>query len=359
MGIIKLSIRNVEAIAAGLSVIKKKSNYAIIVLAVLCSCTTNPKKILEKYNGLANIYPDRNKIGLSISFSDELFPNDVVISFSNPLINSDNEYYDAVLKRVFVANAENPDEIFSIKPQTYSKSSEQTTYAPGGSVSSFSKSIDYFSHISLDSIKTRFVLVGFKGIPMMESSEFETLSLFFIVDKKDKKILTPVPLRWEKPVSDEELQPKLLQRYAILRGGATYGGADSKEKQYTIKLDEIGNDKSNNGYTYVNFITKDMKIEEIVPGDFIYTNFNGAHISIYSPIFTEIVVGTKHFKYIKFATLADNEGHMSGIRHLYNTKDMPDTIIVYGANKSFGDDFVYFCDTIKFNGKTKEVIKTF
>ena len=351
----------------------------MIMCAVLFNCTTvfkkffetSPKEVMEKYSSYAQVPSDKNKIGLSLSFSEQFSTNDIVLSFSNPIINSDKEYYNAVLNRIFVANAENPDEIFSVSPNIYSKTSSQISYTPNGSITNSSQTTEYICHISLDSIDVRYAVIGFKGISLLESDEFETLPFFYVVDNKDKKILTSAPLQWEKPFSDEELEPHFFEHHAILKGMGFFGN-----NEYTIKLDAIGNDEDYNGYFYADFLSGEIKHEDFEEGNFYYFELE-EYLSIYSPVFTEVVVGKKHYRWISYAML-ESDGHTVGVRHYYKTKDIPEIIIVYGTQKgAYMSEFttrsyrvngyvetthaantrVFFSDTVQFNGKTREVIK--
>jgi len=336
----------------------------VIMSAVLFSCTTTPEKILEKYNDYEEVPVNKNGIGLSIDFAansansiKDFLGNNVVLSFSNSLVNSDNEYKDAIAKRIFVASANNPNELFSITTYTGSIIETKTIY--GDVSSSNSKKTEYI-HFSLDTVNYRFVLVGFKGIYITESEELETVPFFVILDKKEKKVLTTVPLQWKMPFSDEEMEPRFFEHHAILKVATDFG----EEKKYTIRISEIGNDENFNGYTFVDFISDEIKYEDISEGNFYYTDLK-KYYSLYSPICTEIVVGKTLFDFIRYAVLEDKSGNTVGVRHYYKTESLPDTINVYSA-KIGGISMsgyynlytkVVFCDTVKFNGKTREVIK--
>jgi hypothetical protein len=128
-----------------------------------------------------------NKAGVSITVQAMNVPF-ISITYSCPLLNTNEEFIEKLSKRWFVTDTENPDIELPVKMgimtvnATVNGITQPTTY--GHSII-----------IEADSIKARFLLIGFKGISSIESEEAETHPLFFLVEnnKEKSKALTPVP----------------------------------------------------------------------------------------------------------------------------------------------------------------------
>jgi len=153
----------------------KQFPFTILIAAVLCDCATTAKDILKKYDAYSVVEADANKAGVQLKVSDSL----LMISYSLPLLNTSEEYIKTLAGRWFIANAEKPDVRFPVKASM--------TMADSAAI--------YGHQFDIDSIKARFLLIGFEGIDSLESDVAKTSPLFFLVEKnkKERKLLSGEP----------------------------------------------------------------------------------------------------------------------------------------------------------------------
>ena len=155
----------------------------MIAAAGFYACGPSAEDVLKKYESHGEVDATANKAGIEIESA--AFGN-LVIKYSNPLLSANKELTDRLSPRWFVVDAENP----ALKLPAKTGLERHSTSINGELLSVTDKYI-----INLDSVKAKFLLVGFEGISQTESAEAATPLLFFIVEKKKDKItpLTPVP----------------------------------------------------------------------------------------------------------------------------------------------------------------------
>lgn len=163
-----------------------KSIVAIVSMSLMIAgCGTNAEDILKMYDTYNEAGTDANKAGISIQMQPT---GDILIHYSNPLLNTSEENIQKLSERWFVTDAENPDVRLS---------AEMKTTTAGTNVNDSTQVATYEHHLILktEQMKERFLLIGFEGIALVESKEAETLPLFFLVEIKgaESKMLTPLP----------------------------------------------------------------------------------------------------------------------------------------------------------------------
>ena len=153
----------------------KQFPFTILLAAVLCDCATTAKDIMKKYDAYSVVEQDANKAGVHLEVSEA----SLMVSYSLPLLNASEEYIKTLAGRWFIANAEKPDVRFPVK----------TSITMEDSVAIYGHQFD------IDSIKARFLLIGFEGIDSIESEIAKTSPLFFLIEnnKKERKMLTAEP----------------------------------------------------------------------------------------------------------------------------------------------------------------------
>ena len=162
-----------------------KKNLILVVLSsiILLGCGQNAEKLLKKYITYSEVKPDENKAGVQLEMPTSV---ELSIKYSCPLLNTNEENMQTLSERWFVANVDNPNVKLPVK---IGLTSIDTI------VNDTIQQVVYAHIINLDSIKVRFLLIGFEGIGSTESKEAETPPLFFLVekDKAGLKNLTLVP----------------------------------------------------------------------------------------------------------------------------------------------------------------------
>ena len=162
--------------------IVKQLVIATIIATVFSSCETTAEDILKKYDSYGQLQIDADKAPIYFEMQGDL----LIIRYSHPLLNANEEYVKTLATRWFVADAENPDlrlpvmvDIMEL-PSTGSGMEQPVTYA---------------HCIVIDSIKEQFLLIGFEGINASESEEAAIPPLFFLVENKKgaSKTLTNAP----------------------------------------------------------------------------------------------------------------------------------------------------------------------
>lgn len=138
-------------------------------MAAFNSCGPTAEGILQKYDSYAEFQHDKDKAHIYFNASTR------VIEYSLPLLNENEEYVDVLADRWFVANAENLEELLPI-------TMGQVTIRRN--VLGKEMPTTYGNAIFLEKTKTRFLLIGFKGITSNESVVAEIPPLFFIVENK-------------------------------------------------------------------------------------------------------------------------------------------------------------------------------
>jgi len=335
----------------------KLSRFAVyIVMSLLAfniyGCDTGPttEEIMKQYEGYRTVeFSDQAGISISVtSFFEKSFM--VNIEYSNPMLNTDQKLVELLSNRFIIADAVNPTDIITTEVEIGSRS--QTTYNPSGAVTS---SGNFFNSImQFRDLKTKFVLVGFKGIRKSESEELATPPLFFLVkiDKEKCEVLTPKP-RMANDIFDTDYESSHFPVYiGALKGERKNSLGLLDDHVYSIRIGETG--KDDKGNIYVDFFSDDIKAEDWIVAkdrDSYWHHATLGNINLKSPFSTEIMVGKKTFSAIGFY-VPQNGG---AIREFYNAKELPDTIIIR-ANMTNGQT-IYFGGTLKFDGKTKEVIK--
>jgi len=163
---------------------RKLQNSLMIMLitAVFSGCSPTAKDILKKYDANGDVSSDANKAGISLEVQD-LLGAKILINYSSQLLDTNKEIIEKLSERWFVANAENPDVRLPVKFGIMTFNTIKNNVA---------QPVTYGQFINMDSIKARFLLIGFEGIGSTESKEAETKPLFFLVEnnKSKSKVLT-------------------------------------------------------------------------------------------------------------------------------------------------------------------------
>ncbi len=320
---------------------------AILFVSLFYGCGPSAEDVLKKYESYLPIESDTeiNKVGISASVMSQM--GAVFIDFSNPELNTNEEYLNAMANRLYVADAEKPNEPLPVRTGS---STHTVTYVNG------EKTVTEGLSILLDKeVKALFLVVGFKGIDKSESESLHTPPLFFLIDRKAGRILTPVPLLAGNlfAADYEKTHFYVLQATLTNRNNSP---VNLSEKTYTIRIGEIG--KSEEGNTYVDFLSEDVKEDDWKEEyTFLGTKFRiepiGLYSNVTSPLLTQITAGGKTILAKGFIV---EEG--KGIRIFYATDEMPDTIIVW-ANDMVNLTTFRLGEKIVFDGKTKAVIKEY
>ena len=163
---------------------KKVMKIAVIgiisaIILIFYGCGLTSKDIIEKYNIYGEVQSTTNKAGVHL----DVTKTSLTVSYSNSLLNTNEEYMQSLAIRWFIADAENPDVRLPFKIELMSINSIIT------------QSTIYKHNLIIDDTKTRFFLICFEGIDAIESEEAATPPLFFIVenDKETREILTVAP----------------------------------------------------------------------------------------------------------------------------------------------------------------------
>jgi hypothetical protein len=336
----------------------KLSRFAVyIVMSLLLfniyGCGPNTEKIMKQYEGYRMV-ESSNQAGISISVKSFFEKSFIVnIEYSNPILNADQRLLELLSTRFIIANAVNPTDIITTEVKIGSRS--QTTYNNDGTVRSSGNF--YNSIMQLRDLKTKFILVGFKGISKSESEELETPPLFFLVkiDKEQCEVLTPKP-RMANDIFDTDHENYRFPVYiGVLKSERKNSLGFREDHVYSIRIGETG--KDDKGNIYVDFFSEDIKAENWIvttDKDDYWHHETLGYINIKSPFSTEIIAGKKTFLSIAF-NLPPNGG---AIREFYNAEELPDTIIIRANITEFIDNkSISFGETLMFDGKTKEVIK--
>ncbi|MDR2564412.1 MAG: hypothetical protein LBC98_10835 [Prevotellaceae bacterium] len=156
---------------------------AMITAAGLYACGPKAEDVLKKYESHGEMETDANKAGISCEVS---VMKGFWIKYSSSLLNTDEDLIGKLAQRWFVADAENPAVKLPAKIEVLAYELTKNGVA---------QPTTYGHLINIDSIKAKFLLIGFEGISPIESTEVETQPLFFLAEKnKDKNVLlTPAP----------------------------------------------------------------------------------------------------------------------------------------------------------------------
>lgn len=306
----------------------------IVAVTGFAGCGPTAENILKKYNAYAESTLADNQAGIRLETQGLMGIN---VSYDLPLLGADPGYAETLEGRWFVADAENPGERLP---------AETGPITMNHSVNGVKQGTTYGHYIKCDGIKARFLLIGFEGIAPEESAEAATMPLFFIVDNgKDTRVLTLQP-RVAGDLFSATYQPT---RFAPYEGTLIRKDYDGMEREFTVRLGEIGHDESGN--LYIDFLSKEAEAGGWVNRDWMPFNHKDlGRIYYYGPMMTEIVVGPKR---IRPATNSVADG--VGFRETYKTKELPDTVIVRANN--YNGSFYYFGEALVFDGKTKQLIR--
>lgn len=168
--------------------------FAILLcigILLLTGCMkTSPEKILDMYSSYAEVFPDDNRVGISIRGGTLFGDRAVAINFDSYLINQNEDNCMALASRCHLFDAENPE----IEIATSLRKVEKTekNYATGVSTHSFGGWLTFSEDVKCD-----YMLLKFDGVDSSEAPGLETPALFFIisVDKKEGvTVLTQYPL---------------------------------------------------------------------------------------------------------------------------------------------------------------------
>ena len=304
----------------------KQLIIATTLATIISGCEMTPEGILKNYENYSdyNTLPHgKNNINFSVTFGTEnepkrFYQQDIIINFSDSLFRIDTLYRDALVKRIFVADAET-GKILDVLPDIY-KNKRSITYT-GYRV----EWDEFIYYVQTENIKPRFFIIGFMGISAEESEKYETSPMFFIVDKKTKSILTPTPLLSDNLFAFDFSIPQFIERYSTLKSYYEYDGKTHLLKEYVLKLGDIGNEEIS---TYVDILSNAIKKEDWKEGDYYYSDLKTA-LGVYFPLYMEIFIDN-----IKYQIT--NYGVMDGsVRYRFQTKSLslPDSVIVYSTTR--------------------------
>ncbi len=318
------------------------TNVTVVMLLMLMivSCNQGPtaNETLKRYETYQMLLtPSSNKAGFGI----EPGQTTISIKFDNPTLNTNGEYLNIMAGRIYVADAENPGEPLPVRI-----GSQTTTVTRVDGTRTVTNGLSVWLD---EKIKTKFFLVGFKGIDKSESEALETPPLFFLVDRKAGTNLTPVVLQAGNLIAADYEKTRFPVYTATLNHKIDILG--SQTKTYTIRIGTIG--KDDNGYTYVDYLSEDINERDwiITDGSIGYRiESSGLYTRLISPLFTEIKAGKKKILSRGYAIESG-----VGMREFYDTKELPDTLFVW--SKEMNGLVIQFGEKIVFDGKTKEVVK--
>ena len=323
----------------------KQLIVALITASAFAACGPTAEEMMKRYETYQSTLsaPEINKAGFSVSAISG--GGTILVNFNNPELNTSEEYLNVMAGRLYVADAEKSD---TPLPLRIGSSTQTVTLATGERTVTNGLSVWF-----VDEVKAAFVIVGFKGIDKNESAKLrlETPPMFFLIDRKMGKNLTPAPLLagnlfaadYEKirfPVYSATLQHRFDYSYELTR-------------PYTIRIGNIGS--NDNGYTFVDFLSETIQESNwIIPEHSVRIDPLGLYRRLVSPLFTEIKVGNKSFYSQGYAIESG-----VGFKDVYNTKVMPDTIIIWTTE--WNGNVLYpiykLGERLVFDGKTKEVIE--
>lgn len=169
----------------------KKIMSVLLVAAVavgsIAGCSPSAEAILSKYKGYTVAEERDNKAELYIGAIDyKLDCYWVEIVSSQPGIRQDATNTQATIDRIRVYNAENLEKDVAYRMTLGTSSRSVGNEEP---ITIYSPTIQI-----LEREKARYLLIYFEGINKDEVEEFETKPLFFLVDLKNKEVLTRTPL---------------------------------------------------------------------------------------------------------------------------------------------------------------------
>lgn len=315
--------------------LNKLGAWIVGVTVVLClsGCSPNAEKIMQDYSAYPEAAPAVNKAGINVSVG----AFGIHVRYSNPLLGTNQEYVEKLSERLFLVDAENPSEKFPVGWGLAVKNS---------TVNGISKPTTYESFCSPEQLKSKFILLVFQGIDADELNGAETPPLFFILEPKSKqeKLLTLHPLL-SGDLFDSDYE---RVRLAVYSGELTCKIFPLSEKNYTVKLGEIGTDED--GLTFVEFLSDAVNSEDWGNSDVHYKHESLGSINFYAPLMSEITINSRSFRPIRnIAT----DG--VGIREIYDTSTLPDTVFLYAND--LNELYYSFGETLVFDGKTKELIR--
>lgn len=319
--------------------VAKYAMTALIVCAACVSCKPSPEQILKKYDAHSPILTETgiNKAGFSASSMSKW--GAILIDFDNTELNSNEEYLRAMADRLYIADAEKPDQPLevsigiSVNTVTYNNGEHSIT-------NGLSAWMD-------EKLKVRYLIIGFEGIDESESETLNTPPLFYLIDRKTGQVLTPHPLLADQLFTPDYETMQFRAYQAVL---TNHSSVDLSEKTYTVRIGNIGQDDE--GYTYVDFLSPEIDEDDwsinhawryrIDPLDL--------YVNVSSPLFTTVKVGNETF--LSKGYIIENG---KGIREFYFTKELPDEITVWTKEQV---DLVSFRlgEKAVFDGKTKTII---
>jgi len=315
----------------------------IIIATVFSSCGPTAEEIMKRYETYQSTLsdPEVNKAGFSVSaMSGE---GTIFVNFSNPELNTSEEYLNVMAGRLYVADAEKPNEPLPVKmgssTQIITQVTGERTVTNGLSV--------WFD----EKVKVAFLIVGFKGIDKSESKKLNTPPMFFLIDRKTNNNLTPMPLLADS-LFDVDYEKT---RFPVYRATLQHftGHLPNSTRLYNIRIGNTGRD--DRGYITVDFLSEEIQEKDWVRREYgVRIDPLGLYRHLISPLFTEIKVGNKSFYSQGYAI-----ENGVGFKDVYNTKEMPDTIIVWSMewNGHVLDPKYKLGAKLVFDGKTKEVIE--
>lgn len=315
----------------------KCSVWFLVTIALgvcMSACGPNAEKVIQNYESHSKVTPVMNKAGISVSIN----AMGVAVEYANPLLNGNMEYVEKLGERLFVADAINPSEILDIKWGMITKTS---------TVNGVAQPTTYQNFFSPKDLKAKFLIVGFKGIEDQESKDLVTSPLFFIIEPKAKEnqILTPEPLLSDQ-LFDTDFERTRFAVYSVTLKRKTFPGGD---EDYTIRIGEIGTDKES-GNTYVEFLSDAVDSNDWGNMDMGYNHGTLGVVYFYAPFLSEIIVNGK------LVRVSNNIASTGvGIREIYKTKMLPDTIILRANDRN--GVYYSFGEALVFDGKTKEFIR--
>ena len=155
---------------------------ACLMLLGLGGCGPTAESILKKYESYGTVEPVFNRSGASVTEVEKADGDGsrffLTLGYADPLLDHVEEYVETLAGRWCVADAEDPSESLPFEVALSVDSLDGNAFGLPA----------YHTVISIDGkdCKSRFVLLGFKGIGNEESEALETPSLFYILELKNE-----------------------------------------------------------------------------------------------------------------------------------------------------------------------------
>jgi len=182
---------------------KKYTKQTVVVMLFVTfffGCGPTTEDILKKYDIYGELQIEAGKAHVYL----ETMGSTMMIRYSMPLLHSNETYIETLSERWFIADAANPSVKLPVKMAvTTINSTENDVTQP----------TIYGHNFTTESMKERFLLIGFEGIHSNESDVAEISPLFFLVenDKSAPAILTDAPRKADGLFTANYVQTRFVE----------------------------------------------------------------------------------------------------------------------------------------------------